>query len=62
MVKGILLVLFPLLCVALDDFIDTFEPVVRSSPEVIPENPNDLFGYSLVLHQLVANGNIDDTR
>jgi len=59
---GILLVLFPIFCVAIDDFIDTFEPVIRRSPENITTIPNDLFGYSLVLHKLVAGGDVANTR
>jgi len=59
---GLLLVLFPIFCLAIDDFIDTFEPVIRRSPENITTIPNDLFGYSLVLHKLVADGNVNDTR
>ena len=62
MVRGILLVLFPIFCVANDDIIDTFEPVIRRSPENITTIPNDLFGYSLVLHKLVAGGSVANTR
>lgn len=43
------------------DIIDTFEPVMRCSPE-LDATKEDLFGYTLVLHQLNATGGIDNTR
>jgi len=60
--KSILLVLFPIFCVAVDDIIDTFEPIIRRSPENLTTIPNDLFGYSLALHKLVEDGDVVDTR
>ena len=41
--------------------IDTFEPIMRSSPEInITER--DLFGYTLVLHQVNVTGGVNNTR
>jgi len=60
--RRFLLVLLPIICVAIDDIIDTFEPVIRRSPENLTTIPNDLFGYTLVLHKLVENGDVADTR
>jgi len=48
-------------CLAQNENIDTFEPIIRSSPEhnITKE---DFFGYTLVLHQLDALGGVDNTR
>ena len=56
-------VLFLVLFVAYseEENIDIFQPVMRSSPESgITED--DLFGYTLVLHQMNVSGGIDNTR
>ena len=46
--------------------IDTFEPIMRHSPELNAASethfPDDLFGYTLVLHQLDEAGGINSTR
>ena len=34
--------------------VDVLEPVIRRSP-AYPQNPDDLFGYSVTIHQLVAD-------
>ena len=47
--------------VAQSNNIDTFEPIIRFSPE-INVTQEDLFGYKVVLHQLVSQGGIRDTR
>ena len=53
------------LCVAQSseniDYIDTFEPIMRSSPEMSTFT-GDYFGYTAVLHKLVKNGDMDDVR
>ena len=41
--------------------IDIFEPIIRSSPEV-NVTKEDLFGYKVVLHQIVPQGGISNTR
>ena len=41
--------------------IDIFEPIIRSSPEV-NVTKEDLFGYKVVLHQLVSQGGIINIR
>ena len=53
------------LCVAQSsnniEYLDTFEPIVRFSPE-FGTFAGDYFGYTAVLHRLVENGDIDDVR
>ena len=53
------------LCVAQqpqsDDNIDTFQPVMRSSPEMGLFD-GDLFGYTAVLHKINQSGGERDTR
>lgn len=41
--------------------IDTFEPIVRFSPEM-GSFADDYFGYTVVLHKLEEDGDIDDVR
>ena len=41
--------------------IDIFEPIIRSSPEV-NVTKEDLFGYKVVLHQIVPQGGLSNTR
>ena len=43
------------------EYIDTLEPIIRSSPET-SDFTGDYFGYTAVLHKLVRNGNMDDVR
>ena len=43
------------------DIFDTSEPILRVSPE-IDATTKDLFGYTLVLHQLDVAGGVDNTR
>ena len=43
------------------DNFDTFEPIMRFSPE-FNGTDRDLFGYTLVLHQLDNAGGVDNTR
>ena len=43
------------------DVFDVSEPVLRVSPE-INATTKDLFGYTLVLHQLDVAGGVDNTR
>ena len=43
------------------DNFDTLEPIVRYSPE-IDATDKDLFGYTLVLHQLDITGGVNNTR
>ena len=46
--------------------IDTFEPIMRYSPELNAESgthsSDDLFGYTLALHQLDEAGGVNSTR
>ena len=52
------------LCVAQQppsDNIDTFQPVMRSSPEM-GMFAGDLFGYTAVLHKINQSGGERDTR
>ena len=44
-----------------DENFDTLEPIVRYSPE-INTTDKDLFGYTLVLHQLDITGGVNNTR
>lgn len=44
-----------------DGNIDTFEPIVRSSPE-FSTFKDDYFGYTAVLHKLVEDGGMNDVR
>ena len=44
-----------------DDTFDTLEPIMRFSPE-FEATDEDLFGYTLVLHQLDITGGVDNTR
>ena len=46
---------------ARSDNFDTLEPIMRFSPE-LDETDEDLFGYTLVLHQLNVTAGVDDTR
>ena len=41
--------------------IDIFEPIIRSSPEV-NVTKEDLFGYKVVLHEIVPQGGLSNTR
>ena len=62
--KAILLVCCSVLTVVLtlkSDNIDILEPIMRPSPE-LGEAAEDLFGYTLVLHQLDVAGGVDNTR
>ena len=43
------------------DNFDTLEPIMRLSPE-FSATDEDLFGYTLVLHQLDTTGGMDNTR
>ena len=43
------------------EIFDTFEPIMRLSPE-INTTMKDFFGYSLVLHQLDVAGGVNNTR
>ena len=44
-----------------DENIDTFEPIVRTSPEM-GNFDGDYFGYTAVLHKIRQNGGMDDVR
>lgn len=44
-----------------NSYIDTLEPVMRSSPELDATNA-DLFGFSLALHQMDVTGGVNNTR
>ena len=50
-----------MICIAQCNNIDVLEPIMRPSPE-INVTADDLFGYSLVLHQLNLTGGLRDVR
>ena len=43
------------------EYIDTHQPIVRTSPE-LGTIEDDFFGYTAVLHKLVEDGDMDDVR
>ena len=49
------------LYVAKSQHIDTFEPLMRASPEM-DQFPDDFFGYTTVLHQTNTSGGMNTVR
>ena len=60
MIKAAFLICCSVLTLQSEVF-DTSEPIMRLSPE-INTAMKDLFGYTLVLHQLDVAGGVDNTR
>ena len=61
MMKTIVLICCVLMLRLVQSNIDTFEPIMRSSPEIY-KTEKDLFGYTLVLHQMDVTGGVNNTR
>ena len=63
MLRVVLIIIFavPTLYVAKSQHIDTFEPLMRTSPEM-GQFADDFFGYTAVLHQTNLTGGMNTMR